>query len=386
MWIAHGNTGDFVHLAAHCCFKAHNFVAGERYGDFLRRKLGFAHVHAPRRHFAVFYGKGQALCSAFRFHQDGGFRNKPVVEQKFSHTANGVAAHFRARTVGIVHLHAKICDVRRADEHQTVPADAEVAVGQADGRGRRIGHRLGEAVDIDIVIAAALHFCKLHFGHLLRGYEPARIGKTKPTWKGGNLMAIILIRTLIIFLALIVAMRLMGKRQLGELELSELVVAVLIADIASIPLQNPSLPLSYGLIPLLVLFCCELIFSGLTYKSIHLRKLLYGRPNFIIERGRIAQQAMHRNRFTLDELTQELRNQGILDIASVEYAVLETNGQLNIILAPAQQPVTAEQMHMETEDTGYFSILINNGRILRDNLKRMGRDERWLQRPALKWK
>ena len=144
-------------------------------------------------------------------------------------------------------------------------------------------------------------------------------------------MAIILIRTLILFLSLILAMRLMGKRQLGELELSELVVAVLIADIASIPLQNPSLPLSYGLIPLLVLFCCELIFSGLTYKSIHLRKLLYGRPNFIIERGRIAQQAMHRNRFTLDELTQELRNQGILDIAS-------------------------------------------------DNLKRMGRDERWLQK------
>ena len=160
-------------------------------------------------------------------------------------------------------------------------------------------------------------------------------------------MAIILIRTLIIFLALIVAMRLMGKRQLGELELSELVVAVLIADIASIPLQNPSLPLSYGLIPLLVLFCCELIFSGLTYKSIHLRKLLYGRPNFIIERGRIAQQAMHRNRFTLDELTQELRNQGILDIASVEYAVLETNGRLNIILTPEQQPVTAAQMGVD---------------------------------------
>ena len=182
-------------------------------------------------------------------------------------------------------------------------------------------------------------------------------------------MAIILIRTLIIFLALIVAMRLMGKRQLGELELSELVVAVLIADIASIPLQNPSLPLRYGLIPLLVLFCCELIFFGLTYKSIHLRKLLYGRPNFIIERGRIAQQAMHRNRFTLDELTQELRNQGILDIASVEYAVLETNGQLNIILAPAPQPVTAEQNHIETENTGRF---------LRDILNRLGRDERWL--------
>ena len=126
-------------------------------------------------------------------------------------------------------------------------------------------------------------------------------------------MAIILIRTLIIFLALIVAMRLMGKRQPGELELSELVVAVLIADIASIPLQNPSLPLSYGLIPLLVLFRCELIISGLTYRSVSLRKLLYGRPNLIIEHGHIAQQAMHRNRFTLDELIEELRAQGLTD-------------------------------------------------------------------------
>ena len=193
-------------------------------------------------------------------------------------------------------------------------------------------------------------------------------------------MAIILIRTLIIFLALIVAMRLMGKRQLGELELSELVVAVLIADIASIPLQNPSLPLSYGLIPLLVLFCCELIFSGLTYKSIHLRKLLYGRPNFIIERGRIAQQAMHRNRFTLDELTQELRNQGILDIASVEYAILETNGQLNIVLYPAEQPVTAKQLHLNPDDDGYFSILISDGRVLSNNLAQTGHDMRWLER------
>ena len=183
-------------------------------------------------------------------------------------------------------------------------------------------------------------------------------------------MAIILIRTLILFLSLILAMRLMGKRQLGELELSELVVAVLVADIASIPL--------------LVLFCCELIISGLTYRSVSLRKLLYGRPNLIIEHGHIAQQAMHRNRFTLDELTQELRNQGILDIASVEYAVLETNGRLNIILTPERQPVTAVQMGVTPDDTGYFSILINNGRIIDKNLKRMGRDERWLQKQLQK--
>lgn len=191
-------------------------------------------------------------------------------------------------------------------------------------------------------------------------------------------MAIILIRTLIIFLALIVAMRLMGKRQLGELELSELVVAVLIADIASIPLQNPSLPLSYGLIPLLVLFCCELIFSGLTYKSIHLRKLLYSRPNFIIERGRIAQQAMHRNRFTLDELTQELRNQGILDISKIEYGILETDGRLNVILYASESPVTPAMLNIETSRDAYPAIIINDGHVMETNLRHLGRDMNWL--------
>ena len=194
-------------------------------------------------------------------------------------------------------------------------------------------------------------------------------------------MAIILIRTLIIFLALIVAMRLMGKRQLGELELSELVVAVLIADIASIPLQNPSLPLSYGLIPLLVLFCCELIFSGLTYKSIHLRKLLYGRPNFIIERGRIAQQAMHRNRFTLDELIEELRSQGVKDLTSVKYAVLETDGQLSVLLYPDEQPATPKQLGKPVKDDTFLPhIFINDGRVLGENLSLAGLDAAWLDK------
>ena len=194
-------------------------------------------------------------------------------------------------------------------------------------------------------------------------------------------MAIILIRTLIIFLALIVAMRLMGKRQLGELELSELVVAVLIADIASIPLQNPSLPLSYGLIPLLVLFCCELIFSGLTYKSIHLRKLLYGRPNFIIERGRIAQQAMHRNRFTLDEIIEELRTQGVTDLTSVKYAVLETDGQLSVLLYPDEQPATPKQLGKPVKDDTFLPhIFINDGRVLGENLSLAGLDTAWLDK------
>ena len=157
-------------------------------------------------------------------------------------------------------------------------------------------------------------------------------------------------------------------------------LAALIADLAAHPLQDIGIPLINGLVPILTLFCCEVLISGATLKSVRLRSLFFGRPSVLILRGKVIQRELRKNRFSLDELMQELRNQGILDIASVEYAVLETNGQLNIILAPAQQPVTAEQMQIETEDTGYFSILINNGRILRDNLKRMGRDERWLQK------
>lgn len=193
-------------------------------------------------------------------------------------------------------------------------------------------------------------------------------------------MAIILIRTLIIFTVLVLAMRLLGKRQLGEMELSELVVAVLVADIAVNPLQDTDMPLIYGLVPLLVLFCCEIIISGITLKSIRLRQILYGKPSILIEKGQIAQNEMRKNRFTLDELTQELRNQGILDISSVEYAILETNGQLNIVLYPAEQPVTAKQLNLDLEDDGYFSIIISDGRVLSNNLTQMGYDMHWLER------
>lgn len=193
-------------------------------------------------------------------------------------------------------------------------------------------------------------------------------------------MAIILVRTFIIYFALVAAMRLLGKRQLGELELSELVVAVLVADIAVNPLQDIGMPLIYGLAPLLVLFCCEILVSGLALKSLRLRRLLYGLPSMIIEKGKIAQREMQKNRFTPDELAQELRIQGIMDISSVEYAILETNGQLNIILYPAEQPVTAKQMQVDVPDGGFFSIVISDGRVLTDNLTRLGLDRRWLEK------
>ena len=192
-------------------------------------------------------------------------------------------------------------------------------------------------------------------------------------------MAIVLIRTLIIYLALLVTMRLLGKRQLGEMELSEFVVAALIADLAAHPLQDIGIPMINGLVPIVTLFCCELLIAGLSMKHIRLRELLFGKPSMLVERGRINQREMRSNRFTLDELLQELRAKGSLDLSKVEYAILETDGRLTVIPYPAEQPVTAADLKLPTPDGGYPLAVISDGRVLSENLKLAGKDEAWLQ-------
>lgn len=195
-----------------------------------------------------------------------------------------------------------------------------------------------------------------------------------------NILAIIFIRTLILYFTLLVSMRIMGKRQLGEMELSEFIVAALIADLAATPLQDIGTPLLNGLIPILTLFCLELIISGLTMRSIKIRKFIFGIPEIIVKNGKIDRDSMLKNRFTLDELMQELRNQGISGTEKIEYAVLETNGQLSVILIPSEQPVTPSQLGLNAHSDGYAHILINEGRILDNNLRLLERDRDWLYR------
>lgn len=191
-------------------------------------------------------------------------------------------------------------------------------------------------------------------------------------------MAIILIRTLLLYTTLLVVMRLLGKRQLGEMELSEFVVAALVADLASHPLQDLSIPLINGIVPVLTLFCCEVFISGAAMKSIRLRALLFGRPGILIKNGCIMQKEMDKNRFTTDELMQELRNQGCLDISKIQYAILETDGRVNVIKYPAERPVTAGQMNIACNDGGYPITVISAGRINEENLKKLSLDKEWL--------
>ena len=188
-----------------------------------------------------------------------------------------------------------------------------------------------------------------------------------------------LTRTVILYILIIAGVRLMGKRQVGELEPSELVLSLLIADLASVPMQDLGVPLHAGVVPILTLLCLTMILSVLTMKSIPFRALLCGRPSVVIRDGQIDQNEMRRNRLTVDELLEELRTQSFTDPAQVKYAVLETNGRLSVLPYANQKPATAEQLHLESREGGLPLVIINDGRVLSGNLRRLGFDQGWLQ-------
>lgn len=193
-------------------------------------------------------------------------------------------------------------------------------------------------------------------------------------------LAIIFIRTLILYGVLLLFLRLLGKRQLGEMELSEFLVASLIADLAANPLQDIGIPLLNGLVPVVTLFCCELLISACAIRNVRLRTLLFGEPSLLIYHGVIDQREMAKNRFTLDELMQEMRAQGVRDLASVEYAFLETNGRLSVLPYPSKMPPSAADLKLSLPSSGFPSIIICDGRLISKNLQKSGHDMRWLHK------
>ena len=183
------------------------------------------------------------------------------------------------------------------------------------------------------------------------------------------------------YLLLIVGLRLTGKRQIGELEPIELVLTMLLSDLASVPMQDFGIPLVNGVIPIITLLAMSMLLSCLSLRSVRFRTLICGEPALIIRDGQLQQAAMRHNRLTLDELFEELRTQGVTDIRDVKYAILETGGQLSVLLRTATQPATPRQMGLSCEDDVFLpTVIINDGRLLRDNLRRAGRDEAWLHK------
>lgn len=191
---------------------------------------------------------------------------------------------------------------------------------------------------------------------------------------------IALFRTVTLYALIILGIRLMGKRQVGELEPSELVFTLLIADLAAVPMQDFGIPLITGMVPIVTLLCLTLLLSILTMRSIRFRAILCGRPSIVVREGQVCQREMAKNRFTLDELSEELRIQGIADISKVKYAILETNGQLTVLLKATEAPLTAAQAGLEPEDGGLCALIVSDGRLMEENLKRRGLNGEWLEK------
>ena len=197
-------------------------------------------------------------------------------------------------------------------------------------------------------------------------------------------MVIAVARSIILYLVIVIGIRLLGKHQVSELEPAEFVLALIIADVAAVPMQDYGIPLLMGVIPIIALLCLSMILSVLTLKSLKLRALLTGVPSILIQNGWVDQKELRRTRMTLDEVLEELRLQGYTDLASIRYAVLETNGQLSILPYARKQPPSAEDMDVPVVDTGLPLVLINDGRLISANLKRRGLDERWLDKQLKK--
>lgn len=187
-------------------------------------------------------------------------------------------------------------------------------------------------------------------------------------------------RTVILYFLIMIGLRLMGKRQIGELEPSELVLTMMISDLATVPMQDFGIPLLAGIIPILTLLALAMLMSQLSLHNLRFRALICGTPAILIRNGQLQQEAMRKNRYTLDELLEELRGQGISGVEDVKYAILENSGQLSVLPWTRQQPPTASQLGLKLEDDVTLpTVLINDGRVLRNNLNLCEKDEQWLQ-------
>ena len=188
------------------------------------------------------------------------------------------------------------------------------------------------------------------------------------------------VRTVILYLVLIAVIRLMGKRQIGQMAPSEFVVTMLVANLAAIPLEEVDIPLHSGLVPILTVLGLEMILALLSLRSLLVRKLLCGKPVILIDNGRILQENLRRTRVTLDELTGHLREKDVLDIGTVQFAILETNGDLSVFPFPKERPATAKEARIQADKQALPITLISDGRLLPENLQIAGKSRAWLDR------
>lgn len=193
-------------------------------------------------------------------------------------------------------------------------------------------------------------------------------------------MLITFIRSVILYIVILIVMRLMGKREIGQLQPFELVIAIMIADLASIPMTESGIPIWSGIIPILSLLIMHLIISIINMKSIRMREIVCGKPSILIYRGKIDERMLIKERFTINELEERLRGNNVSNIGDVEYAILETSGQLTVIQKPNKRNAIPEDFNIMPDYEGISYDLVIDGVIMEENLQKVGKNYEWLKK------
>ena len=198
-------------------------------------------------------------------------------------------------------------------------------------------------------------------------------------------MILIFVRTVIIYVLVLFVMRFMGKREIGQMQPFELVIAMMIADLAATPMSDTGIPILYGIIPILSLLMMHIIISVINLKSIKLREVICGKPRILIYRGKIDEDALIKENFTINELQERLRVNNINNLGDVEFAILETSGQISVVQKPEKRALRPEDFNIEAKYEGIAFDLVIDGQVMGDNLNKIGKDYKWLEKEVGKF-
>ena len=199
-------------------------------------------------------------------------------------------------------------------------------------------------------------------------------------------MLITFVRAITLYIIVLIVMRLMGKREIGQLQPFELAISIMIADLASIPMTETGIPITRGIIPILGLLVMHLLISIINLKSVKAREIICGKPRILIYRGKIDEKALIKERFTINELEERLRGNSVSSVGDVEYAILETSGDITVIQKPNKRTTIPEDFNIMPEYEGIPYDLVVDGKIMYKNLQKIGKDYNWLQKEVGKFK
>jgi len=194
------------------------------------------------------------------------------------------------------------------------------------------------------------------------------------------------IRVVILYILILIIMRLMGKREIGQMQPFEFIIAVLIADLASIPIADIGVPLFNGIIPIITLLLLQLTISMLNLKSVWCRRIICGKPRVLVYKGRIEETALREEKFTINELQERLREKDVFNLGDVEYVILETSGQVTVIQKPEKRNSKPEDFNILPSIENIPYDLVVDGRIMDENLEKVGKDYEWLKKEVQKFK